>query len=652
MEEYLKLVETILYHNDRYYNQDDPEISDYEYDQLMMRLKKMEKEHPEWIVPNSPTQRITGEVKRELGVKVEHKIPMLSLMDYFSKEEVEEWVGSVLDEYPETEFVVEQKIDGLSLSVEYHDGNLVCGSTRGNGLIGEDVTANTKELQNIPSKVDAITLLEVRGECYMSQEDFLKANEKQDRIGGKLFKNARNCAAGSLRQKDPKVTKERNLDVIVFNMQRSEGLNIKTHSESLEYMKKQGFQVSPDYRVCRTFREVWAAIENIGKIRGTLKYGIDGAVIKVNDLHQREEMGNTSKTPRWAIAYKYPPTRKTTVVRDIKVQVGRTGRLTPVAEFDEIELAGTSVQRATLHNQEQVDRLGVNIGDEIAVEKSGDIIPYIVKVSKKNTEGAFRMPDECPVCHHKVVRKDSDIKCINPSCRAQVVGNIIHFASKPCMNIMGLGENSVQKLFDAGYISDISDIYRLAEKRKELIADNIIGKEKTVDNLLAAIEKSKNCDADKFIKALGMANVGRHAGEILINKFGNVMNVLNASYDEMQSLNGIGDVVASTVKEFADNPDNMALVNRLLDAGVKPSSKELAGDKFAGKTFVITGTLPTMSRQEASDIITKNGGKVSGSVSKKTSYLLAGESAGSKLTKARELGVTVINEDALMAMLS
>ena len=649
--EYRNLVKEILYHNDKYYNQDDPEISDYEYDMLMQKLRQCEAEHPDWIRPDSPTQKITGEVKRELGVKVEHTVPMLSLLDYFSKEEVEEWVKDILRDYPGTEFVIEQKIDGLSLSVEYRNGKYTVGSTRGNGLIGEDVTPNVKMLKNVPLSIDKVPLLEVRGECYMSAADFLTANAKQEETGGKPFKNARNCAAGSLRQKDPAITKERNLDVIVFNMQRIEGKTIKTHSESLEFMRKQGFYVSPDYKVCKTFEEVWKAIENIGKKRGTLPYGIDGAVIKVNDLAQREMMGNTSKTPRWAIAYKYPPEQKTTIVRDIKVQVGRTGRLTPVAEFDAIELAGTTVQRATLHNQEQVDKLGVNIGDEILVEKSGDIIPYIVKVSKKISGYVWAMPNNCPVCNHKIRKINSDYKCCNPNCEAQVTGNIIHFADRPCMNIMGLGNNIVETLHKHGYLNKVSDIYNLKNYKDELILSGIIGKEKAVSNLLKSIEDSKKCDMDKFIKALGIENVGRHAGEILAKKYGNIEDIFTASAEELVQLDGIGAVVANNIVEFASQKENMELVHDLLKAGVNPIYEKPAGNLFEGKTFVITGTLPTYSRSEASDLITSNGGKVSGSVSKNTDYLLAGENAGSKLTKAQSLGIKIISEADLKKVL-
>lgn len=650
---YDELVKTILYHNDRYYNQDDPEISDYEYDMLMAELKETEKAHPEWITPNSPTQRITGDIKPDLDGKVEHEVPMLSLLDYFSKDEVKEWVDGVLREYPDTEFVVEQKIDGLSLSLEYRDGKYKIGSTRGNGHVGEDVSENVKTLKNVPMTVEDIPLLEVRGECYMSQQDFLKANEIQEEKGEKLFKNARNCAAGSLRQKDASITKSRNLDLIVFNMQKIEGKDIKTHSETLEYMRAQGFQVSPDYSVCRTFDEVWTAIEGIGKKRGTLPYGIDGAVIKVNDLKQRAEMGETSKTPRWAIAYKYPPEQKTTIVRNIAVQVGRTGRLTPVAEFDGIELAGTTVKRATLHNQEQIARLNVNIGDEILVEKSGDIIPYISKVVAKHADGYFMLPDTCPVCGEPVEVKDGEKRCANPLCPAKLLRSLVHFADRPCMDIKGLGESNVQKLIDAGYLRSILDIYKLKDKREELIKAGIIGKEKSVDNLLTAIEKSKSCDASRFIKALGLPGIGAHAGEALVEKFGSVEAALTASFDDIASIDGLGAAAAETIQRFSENKENLALVRSLLDAGIAPRIKAApANGKLVGLTFVITGTLPTLSRKEAETLVSENGGKVSGSVSRKTNFLLAGENAGSKLTKANELGIKVITEEELREMLN
>lgn len=658
-KEYDELVALINYHNNRYYNLDDPEIEDSEYDKLTQRLRKMEAEHPELVTPDSPTQKITGDVKRELGIKVTHEVPMLSLLDVFSEKDVRDFVASVLASYPDADFVVEKKIDGLSLSMEYRNGKLVCGSTRGNGVVGEDVTPNVKMLFNVPETVENIPLLEVRGECYMSQESFIKTNEKQDEEGEKLFRNARNCAAGTLRQSNPKIVKERGLDVIVFNLQKIEGKELKTHSETLEYMKSQGFQVSPGYVVCKTADEVVEAINKIGQQRNGLPYGIDGAVVKVNSLAIREEMGNTTKVPRWAVAYKYPPEQKETVVRDIQVQVGRTGRLTPVAIVDTVELAGTSVGKATLHNQDQIDRLDIGIGDTVVIQKAGDIIPEIVSVNKaKRPAGTvrFHLPDTCPVCGAKIVKGDDvDLRCPNPDCQAQVVRTVQFFVSKDCMDISGMGPTIVETLMNNGYIKHVADIYSLKDHKDELIASGIIGKEKTVNNLITAIEKSKDQDIDRLIKGLGARNVGKHAGKILAEKYGTMDAIMNAKFEDLLTLEDFGETTATAVVEFYSRPEIRELVKKLEAAGVNMNSKaaeKKQSSKLDGMTFVITGTLPTMGRTEAAELITANGGKVSGSVSKKTTYLLAGEAAGSKLTKAQDLGVKVITEDDLKTMIS
>ena len=658
-KEYDELVKVIEYHNDRYYNQDDPEITDQEYDKLTQKLRQMEKEYPELVTANSPSQKITGAVKRELGIPVEHKVPMLSLLDVFNKEDVISFVEDVKKAYPEATFVVEKKIDGLSLSVKYENGVLTCGSTRGNGHIGEDVTPNVKMLKNIPETVEAIPMLEVRGECYMSEADFIKTNEKQDEDGGKLFKNARNCAAGSLRQSNPAIVKERGLDVIIFNLQAVEGKTFGTHSETLEYMKSQGFQVSPGYTVCEAADEVWDAIQAIGNQRSGLPYGIDGAVVKVNQLSIREEMGNTTKVPRWAVAYKYPPEQKETKVLDIQVQVGRTGRLTPVAIVDTVTLAGTSVSKATLHNQAQIDRLDIGIGDTVIIQKAGDIIPEIVGVIKEKRPAGtvkFEIPKICPVCGGKVESGDDvDMRCTNPDCQAQIVRTVQYFVSKECMDISGMGPNIIETLMNEGYIKHVSDIYKLKDHKAELIESGCIGKEKTVNNVLKAIEKSKEQDIDRLIKALGARNVGKHAGKILAEKYGSMEAIMDAKYEDLLELQDIGDTIAKTVTEFFSRQAVRDIVKELAEAGVNMTSKaaeKKQSSKLEGMTFVITGTLPTMGRTEAADLITANGGKVSGSVSKKTTYLLAGEAAGSKLTKAQDLGVKVISEEELKAMLA
>lgn len=658
-KEYEDLVALIEYHNDRYYNQDDPEIEDSEYDKLTQKLRKMENDYPELVTANSPTQKITGTVKRELGIPVNHQVPMLSLLDVFDKQEVVDFVNNVLASYPDADFVVEKKIDGLSLSMQYENGTLTCGSTRGNGHVGEDVTPNVKMLKNVPESIEAIPLFEARGECYMSEADFIATNEKQDEDGGKLFKNARNCAAGTLRQSNPAIVKERGLDVIIFNLQRIEGKTFATHSESLEYMKGLGFQVSPDYKVCKTADEVWSAIETIGNQRNGLPYGIDGAVVKVNSLAIREEMGNTTKTPRWAVAYKYPPEKKETKVLDIQIQVGRTGRLTPVAIVNTVTLAGTSVSKATLHNQAQIDRLDIGIGDTVIIQKAGDIIPEIVEVVKaKRPDGTvrFTIPTICPVCGGKVESgEDVDMRCTNPDCQAQVVRTIQFFVSKDCMDISGMGPSIVETLMNEGYIKHVSDIYKLKDYKDELIAKGCIGKEKTVNNVLNAIEKSKDQDIDRLIKALGARNVGKHAGKILAEKYGTMQEIMQAKYEDLLELQDFGETTAKAVTEFYSRPAVQKIIKELEEAGVNMTSKAASkkqSSKLEGMTFVITGTLPTMGRTEAADLITANGGKVSGSVSKKTNYLLAGEAAGSKLTKAQSLGVKVISEEELKNMLA
>lgn len=651
-KEYEELVKVIRYHNDRYYNQDDPEISDYEYDKLTQKLRKMEADHPELVTTDSPSQKITGDVKRELGIPVKHDVPMLSLLDVFDKQEVTNFVEGVLKDYPETEFIVEQKIDGLSLSLKYEDGQLVCGSTRGDGHVGEDVTPNAKQLHNVPATIEHLPMLEVRGECYMSEANFIATNEKQEKADGKLFKNARNCAAGTLRQLDPKIVKERGLDVIIFNLQDVNGKEFKTHSESLEYLKSQGFQVSPNYTICKTADEVMAAIDKIGENRNGLLYGIDGAVIKVNSLETREEMGNTAKVPRWAVAYKYPPEQKETKVRDIQVQVGRTGRLTPVAIVDTVTLAGTSVSRATLHNQDQIDRLDIGIGDTVIIQKAGDIIPEIVSVVKsKRPAGVvkFQLPKICPVCGAEV---DEDYNCINIDCPAQVVRNLQFFVSKDCMDISGMGPSIVTTLLDEGYIKHVADIYKLKNYKEELITKGCIGKKKTIENLLKAIEASKTQDIPRLIKALGAKNVGKHAGTILAEKYGSMNKIMDAKYEELVDLPDIGEVTAHAIVDFFARPEVRNIIEELSAEGVNMEAKDKKqSNKLEGKTFVITGTLPTMERSEAAALIESNGGKVTGSVSKKTSYLVAGEAAGSKLTKAQDLGITILTEDELKQML-
>lgn len=655
-----KLRKEIEYHINRYYNQDDPEITDYEYDQLMKELKKLEKEHPELITPDSPTQKVGGVAKREAGVLVEHNVPMLSLQDVFEKGEVENFVSEMQKQLEEPEFVVEYKIDGLSLSLRYEEGELKLAETRGDGIqYGEDVTANARVIKDVKKKLkDKPEYLEVRGEVYMTEADFEKVNERQELLGKKMFANPRNCAAGTLRQLNTAVTKERGLSMFVFNIQDSRGISFETHTEGYEYLKKQGIKVIEEYTVCKTPEEVWAAIEKIGENRGNLPYDIDGAVVKLNRLSDREQLGATSKVPRWAVAYKYPPEEKETRVLDIELSVGRTGRITPTAVFEPVRLCGTSVSRATLHNQDFIDELDIGIGDRIVVYKSGEIIPKVRRVlHEKRPEGTkrFLIPEVCPVCGSRTEReKDTaDIKCTSSSCPAQLERHIINFVGRDAMDIKGFGTVYIEDLVRLGYIKDIADIYGLKQHREELIEQGIIGKEKNTDKLLEAIEKSKQNEAYQLLTGFGIPNVGKAAAKTILRYFKNIDTLMEADVEELQKVEDVGEVTAVCIREFFEDEKNREIVERLKTCGVNMELKETVnGDlRFAGLTFVITGTLPSMDRKEAAALIDARGGKVTGSVSKKTDYLLAGENAGSKLAKANELGIRVISEDELKNML-
>jgi DNA ligase (NAD+) len=655
-----ELRKQIQYHNDRYYNQDDPEISDYEYDQLSLRLRKLEEEHPEYADANSPTGKVGGSAKREAGVLVKHNVPMLSLQDVFNKEEVYSFVDKVLKERPGTVFVVEKKIDGLSVALRYTEGNLTMGITRGDGINqGEDVTENVKMIQDVKVKLrEAVPYIEIRGEVHMKNEDFEAVNERLEAAGKKLFANPRNCSAGTLRQLDPNIVKERKLSLLIFNVQETRGISFQTHSESLEWLKRQGIKVV-DCKLCNTADEVWEAIEEIGESRGSLPYDIDGAVVKVNSLEDREYFGATSKVPRWAIAYKYPPEEKETIVREIRLTVGRTGRITPTAIFDPIRLCGTNVEKATLHNQDRIDELDVRIGDTIAVRKAGEIIPEVLYVNKdKRPEGTtpYRISATCPSCGAPTVRDENtaDTKCTNINCPAQLSQHIINFVGRNAMDIKGFGEAYIETLIKEGYIKNIADIYYLKDYRDELIQKGLIGKEKNTDKLLKAIEDSKLNDIDRLITGLGIKNIGRQAGAELKKHFGSLHELMNASYEELVAINDVGAITASSIVEFFSQEDNRNILDRLERAGCNFTShrEEINEDqRFAGMTFVITGTLPSMGRSEMEELVKRYGGKVSGSVSKNTSYLIAGENAGSKLTKAQELGIAVLTEEEVFERL-
>ena len=647
----------ILYHNDLYYNQDMPEISDYEYDMMMQELKRLEKENPELITADSPTQKVGGTAKRQAGVLVRHDVPMLSLQDVFSREEVDAFVDNMKQELVNPEFVVEEKIDGLSLALRYENGELKRAITRGDGIVqGEDVTTNALQIKDIKKKLkDKLPYFEVRGEVYMTREAFALVNEKQELLGKRLFANPRNCAAGTLRQLDSKITKERNLSMFIFNLQKAEGKDFKTHTQAYEFMRKQGMKIIHSYKVCTTKDEVWQAIEEIGARRGELPYDIDGAVVKINDFAQRETVGATSKVPRWAVAYKYPPEEKETKVINIELSVGRTGRITPTAVFEPVQLCGTKVERATLHNQDFINDLDIRIGDTVRVYKSGEIIPKVrcvIKEKRPDNTVPFVIGDTCPVCGAKTIRDDkADIRCSNPHCPAQIERWIINFVGRDAMDIKGFGMMYIKTLIENNYIKNPADIYNLYMYRDELIEKGLIGKEKNTDKLLLAIENSKKNAPWRLLCGLGILNIGKAAARSLLNHFGSFDKLSKANEDEIKEVNDIGDISAKQVYDFFQDEDNKIMLEKFKQAGVNTEQEVTANEgKLFGLTFVLTGTLTTMSRNEASELIQSLGGKASSSVSKKTSYVVAGENAGSKLTKAETLGVKILTETEFLTM--
>lgn len=655
-----RLRKEIRHHNNCYYNNDEPEISDYEYDQLMLQLKKLEADYPELVTKNSPTQMVGGNARREAGVLVAHDVPMLSLQDVFSRQEVEEFVTSAIEQLDNPEFVVEEKIDGLSLALRYRDGILVQAITRGDGIVqGEDVTDNAKVIKDIKEKLkEPLPYFEIRGEVYMSREAFAKVNARQELLGLKQFANPRNCAAGTLRQLNSKVVKDRQLSMFVFNLQRVEGREFASHTEAYEFMKKQGIKVIHNYQVCHTASEVMGAIDRIGASRGELPYDIDGAVVKLNSFAQRQALGETSKVPRWAVAYKYPPEEKETKLLDIELSVGRTGRITPTAVFEPVQLCATKVERATLHNQDFIDGLDIRIGDTIKVFKSGEIIPKVRSVChEKRPVGTvpFLIGNTCPVCGHKAVREvdTADIKCTNPSCPAQLENHIINFVSRDAMDIKGMGEQNIHALIEGGYIQDVADIFNLAVHRDELIAKGVIGKEKNTDKLLAAIEKAKENEPQRLVTGLGIAGIGKAAARELMLHYGSIDALAEADVESIQQVRDIGSIGSQAIYEYFRDDVNGDILKRLKEYGVNMELQDtgIVDDVLAGKTVVITGTLPTLSRNDAKNLIEAHGGKAAGSVSKKTDYVLAGEAAGSKLTKAQELGITIIDEAEFLQLI-
>lgn len=645
-----ELRETIKYHNDLYYNEDSPEIEDYEYDMLQQELRKLEAEYPQYKSDESPSVNIGGNANI-MFTPVEHKVRMESLQDVFSFDEVEGFVNRILEFDSNAEFSVEKKIDGLSVSLEYSGGRLVRGSTRGDGNIGENVTDNLMTIKSIPKTISFLGDLEVRGEVYMSRESFIKQVEKQEILGEKVFKNPRNAAAGSLRQKDPNITKERDLSIFCFNVQSISEEKFTTHSESLLFLESLGFPIIPNFVVAKTSEEIFDEINNIGQNRGALGFDIDGVVIKLNNISERAVIGSTAKYPKWAVAYKFPPEEKETVVRDIEITVGRTGALTPTAVFDSVILAGTSVSRAILHNEDFINEKNINIGDKIIVRKAGDIIPEVVAlVEKGENKTQYEMPKYCPSCNSPVYRDDeAAIRCINPDCPAQLLRNLIHFASRNAMDIEGLGPAVVEQLVNNNLISKQTDIYSLTEE--EIASLERMG-EKSAQNLTKAIENSKDNDLSRLVFALGIRNVGEKAAKLISERFMSLEGIQNATIEELTEIEGIGEVLAKSIVDYFGNDSAKEMVKTLQSFGVNTlSKKEKVDDRFLGKTFVITGTLEGYTRGEITELIEKYGGKCSGSVSKKTSYVLAGEEAGSKLDKAGQLGVPIISLNDLLEMI-
>ncbi len=648
----VELRQTIDYHSRLYYDNDAPEIEDDEFDKLTQELRRLEEAYPQLITADSYTQRVHGELSR-LFTPVHHEVPLGSLQDVFSLDEVREFDARVREEIPHPIYVVEPKIDGLSIALEYRDGVFVRGATRGDGETGEDVSANLRTVSTIPAKLNGDpSRIIVRGEVYMPREQFAYLTGLQEQNGEKPFKNPRNAAAGSLRQKDPAVTRQRGLDLFVFNMQLVEGETVTAHAASLEYMKALGFPVIPFYLRTDSIDEVIAEIGRIGDKRTGLPFDIDGAVIKVDAFADRDTLGTTSKYPKWAVAYKYPPEEKQTVLRDVEITVGRTGVLTPTGVFDPVTLAGTTVSRATLHNADFIREKGLNVGDTVILRKAGDIIPEVVRVERHASDAVYELPTRCPSCGEAVAREEGEaaLRCSNPDCPAQSLQRLIHFASRDAMDIEGLGPAVLEQLVDEGLVARIDDLYTLDREAVRVLE----GKgERSADNLIAAIEASKQADLARLLFALGIRHIGQKAAKLLAVRFGTIDAVMEATYEDVVSIDGFGAVMAENVVQFFALEPTRRLIQCLQACGVNMESQVQQVDRrFEGMTFVLTGTLPSMTRDQASALIEQYGGKTSSSVSKKTSVVLAGEDAGSKLTKAQALGVRIINQAEFEAMLS
>ncbi len=647
-----ELRDLVRYHSRLYYELDNPELDDYEYDLLYHELLDLEEKYPDLKTPDSPTQKVGGAASLKFE-PVKHIVQMGSLQDVFSYEELFEFDERVRSVIEKPEYVVEPKIDGLSVSLEYRNGVFVRGSTRGDGFVGEDVTHNLMTINSIPKRINCpeVSYLELRGEVYISKDTFRKLVDAQEIVGERPFKNPRNAAAGSLRQKDPKISAKRGLDIFIFNIQQCEGKTFTTHSETLDFVKELGFPVSVSYNRYKNISDAVDNIKFIGENRENYNFDIDGAVIKVNSLADREILGATAKYPKWAVAFKYPPEEKITTLLNIEVQVGRTGAITPTAVFEPIQLAGTVVSRAVLHNQDFIDAKDINIGDKIIVRKAGEIIPEVVALAEKGPNpGTFRLPEFCPACGTKAVREDDEavLRCPNPDCPAQLLRNLIHFASRDAMDIDGMGPAVLTMLVDRGIIKSQADIYSL--KPEDISSAERMG-EKSAANLMASIEKSKKAGLSRLLFALGIRNIGQKAADALAQNFGTMDAVMAARLEDISAIDGFGDVMAKSLIEYFSLTQSKKLIEKLKEHGVlMEAEKKVVSDKLHGFTFVLTGTLPTMSRDEASAIIIANGGKVASSVSKKTDYVLAGEKAGSKLNKAESLGIKIIDENEFMEM--
>lgn len=651
------LIDKINYHSDKYYNQDTPEISDFEYDMLMKELIKLEAENPEFKRVDSPSNRVGG-VALDKFDQVTHKNPMLSLSNAYSAEDLRDFDRRVKEMTDgDVEYVVEFKIDGLSVGITYENGEFKSAATRGNGIIGEDISKNAMTIKSIPLKIDDKREIIVRGEVYISKENFEKVNEYQEEHDLQVFANPRNLAAGSLRQLDSKLTAKRPLDIFVFNLENINELDgIDTHSDSLEYLKKLGFSVSENYKICKSIDEVIEFIEYWTENRGSLKFDIDGMVVKVNNIEQRNEMGFTAKSPRWAIAYKFPAERKKSKILDIEVEVGRTGTITPTAILEPVRLAGTSVSRATLHNEDFIREKDIKLFDHVIVQKAGDIIPQIVEVVKEDRTGDekdFVMPSVCPECGEPTVRLEGEaaVKCINISCPAQIRRGMIHFVSREAMDIDGMGESIITLFLKEGLIKDVSDIYYL--KKEQIVPLERMG-EKSADNLIKAIEKSKSNDLWRLINGLGIRFVGVKGAKILASNFSSLDEIMNADVERLQQLEEFGSIMSESVVKFFKEEQNLAVIQKLKDAGVNTEAGEDKSEGipqlFEGMKIVLTGTLPTLKRNQAKEIIELRGGKATSSVSKSTTFVLAGEEAGSKLTKANDLGIKVIDEEMFLKL--